>query len=64
MVRATCNFDANQLIKNRDYFCNLTIDSDDRICIHEIIKDKSEFIDEEQDEITEYKNHLIRTISL
>ena len=57
MVRATCNFDATQLIKNRDYICNLTIDSDDRVCIHEIVNDISELIDDEEEQIKliEYK---------
>jgi hypothetical protein len=51
MVRAACNFDTTQLIKCRDYISNLTIDSDDLICIREIINDISEFIDDEEEQI-------------
>ena len=41
MIRAFCKFGANRLAKNHEYLCNLSIDANDRIVIHEIINDNS-----------------------
>jgi hypothetical protein len=50
-IRAIYKFGANRLTKNHEYLCNLTIDANDNIVIHEINenskKQEYEFIDDE-----------------
>ena len=56
MIRAICKFGANHLTKKHECLCNLSIDANDRIVIHEIINENSkkqecEFIDDELEDL-------------